>query len=151
MASHNIIKYLDEHHVDYSCLEHPAAFTAQEIAAEAHIPGRHLVKTLVLKLDDKWVMFALPADLYLNLQKLKELTGVQECHLARESEFKDLFPECEIGAMPPLGHLFDLPMMCSKSLLDDEEIAFNAGNHTELIKMRWKDFKELENPKILDI
>jgi Ala-tRNA(Pro) deacylase len=142
-------EYLDENGVKYITMYHSMAFTAQEIAAMAHIPGKELAKTVVVKLDGKMAMAVLPASYKIDFSLLKEASGAGEIALAREHEFKDAFPGCEIGAMPPFGNLYDMDVYVAESLAEDEEIAFNACSHTELIRMPYADFERLVKPVVL--
>ncbi len=143
--------FLDDHSVKYVTVSHSQAFTSQEIAASAHISGRELAKTVMVKLDGKMVMAVLPASYKLVLDLLREATGARHAVLATEEEFRDLFPGCETGAMPPFGNLYGLDVFVSQSLAEDEEIAFNAGSHTELIKLAFADFQRLVEPTIAKI
>jgi len=139
---------LDDNHVKYITIKHSPAYTAQEIAESAHIRGDELAKTVVVKLDGRLAITVLPASQKLNLNLLKLATGADKAELAQEGEFKDKFPECELGAMPPFGNLYGLDVFVADTLAADEEIAFNAGSHTELIRMSYKDFEHLVEPKI---
>ncbi len=141
--------FLDEHHVKYVTISHSRAYTAQEIAAKAHIPGREMAKTVMVKIDGTMAMAVLPASFQIDFDLLKEATGAREVELATEAEFKDLFPECEPGAMPPFGNLYGMDVFVANRLAEDEEIAFNAGTHTELIKMAYPDFVRLVQPVVL--
>lgn len=142
-----IKEFLDEHNIKYTIIKHSSAYTAQEIAASAHISGKELAKTVMIKFDGKMAMAVLPASYKISFDDLKEVLGVEKVRLAYEQEFMDKFPDCEVGAMPPFGNLYDLEVYVAESLADDEEIAFNACSHTELIKMKYKDFEELVKPK----
>lgn len=135
----------------YDTIRHDAAFTAQETAAAAHIPGKELAKTVIVKMDGKLAMVLMPAHVYVNLQILRDLTGKKKVDLATESDFRDKFPECELGAMPPFGELFDMSVYASSRLQDDQAILFNAGNHSELIRLSWSDFIKLAHPTLLDL
>ena len=128
-------------------MSHSRAFTALEIAASAHIPGKQLAKTVMLKLGDKVAMAVLPASDRVDLAVLGAAAG-QEATLCSEGEFKSLFPGCETGAMPPFGNLYDMDVWVSESLAEDEEIAFNAGSHTELVRLAYADFARLVDPSI---
>ncbi len=139
--------FLDEHNIKYTIIKHSSAFTAQEIAASAHISGKELAKTVMIKFDGKMAMAVLPASYKISFDDLKEVLGVEKVRLAYEQEFMDKFPDCEVGAMPPFGNLYGLEVYVAESLTDDEEIAFNACSHTELIRMKYKDFEELVKPK----
>lgn len=140
-------EFLDSHKVKYVTIRHSLAYTAQEIAATAHIPGKELAKTVIIKIDGKMAMAVLPASYRVDFGMLKQAAGAKRVELASEEEFKNLFPECEIGAMPPFGTLYGMEVYVASSLAEDEEIAFNAGSHSELIKLSYKDFKELVKPK----
>lgn len=142
---------LDDHHVKYMTIRHSPAYTAQEIAESAHIRGSELAKTVVVKLDGRLAMTVLPASQKLNLNLLKQAAGAREAGLAQEEEFRDKFPECELGAMPPFGNLYGMEVFAAETLAADEEIAFNSGSHTELIRMSYKDFERLVEPKIVKL
>jgi Ala-tRNA(Pro) deacylase len=148
MPAKKLKDFLDSHGVRYINISHSAAFTAQEIAASAHIPGRELAKTVMVNVDSGMIMVVLPASHRVVLDRLKEAIGAGDVELANEQEFKGEFPDCEVGAMPPFGNLYGLEVVASDSLSQDEEIAFNAGSHTELIKMSYKDFERLVRPKV---
>ena len=138
--------FLDSHNIKYLNISHSKAFTSQEVAASAHISGRELAKTVIVKLDDKLAMAVLPASLMIDLDLLKQATGANLVMLATEAEFRETFPECETGAMPPFGNLYNMNTFVDQRLREDEQIAFNAGSHTELIKMSFGDFERLANP-----
>ncbi len=142
--------FLDKNNIKYISITHSSAFTAQEIAASAHIPGKEIAKTVIVKIDGKMAMAVIPASYKADLDLLKDMLGVENIRLASEYEFVDKFPGCEIGAMPPFGNLFDMNVYAAGSLAEDEEIAFNAGTHTELIKMSYKDFEKLVHPKVFE-
>jgi len=141
--------FLDSYRVKYVSIQHSPAYTAQEIAATAHVPGRQLAKTVMVKVDGKMAMAVLPASQKADLSLLRAALGVGVVELATEAEFRRLFPECELGAMPPFGNLYDMNVYVSEGLTEDEEIAFNAGSHTELIRLAYMDFERLVRPKIL--
>ncbi|OGU27518.1 MAG: deacylase [Ignavibacteria bacterium GWA2_35_9] len=150
MPAKKLKEFLDENKIKYVSITHSSAYTAQEIAASAHIPGKELAKTVILKVDGKMIMAVLPASFKVDFNIFKETTGASNIRLADEHEFVDKFPGCEPGAMPPLGNLYGIDVYVAKSLSDDEDIDFNAGTHTELIKMTYKDFKRLVKPKIVE-
>lgn len=143
-------EFLDQNQIRYISITHSPAYTAQEIAAMAHIPGKELAKTVMIKLDNTMGMAVLPANHRVDFDMLKELTGAEFILLATENEFKSLFPGCDPGAMPPFGNLYNMPVYVSEALTKDEEIVFNAGSHTELIKMNYKDFEKLVQPKVME-
>ncbi len=142
--------FLDKTKTKYVSIKHSPTYTAQEIAASAHIPGKELAKTVMVKLDGKLAMAVLPASFRVDLNRLKDAAGVGVVEIANEQDFKNLFPECELGAMPPFGNLYDMDVYVAQSLTEDEEIAFNAGSHTELIKLAYKDFEKLVAPKVVE-
>ncbi|MCW0484340.1 aminoacyl-tRNA deacylase [Gaoshiqia sediminis] len=142
-------EYLDKNNIEYITIRHSLAYNAQRIAATTHIPGKELAKTVMVKIDGRMAMAVLPASYLINLKLLKETTGAKKVEIANELEFKHLFPDCEIGAMPPFGNLYDMEVYVAESLADDEEIAFNAGTHVELIRMAYADFERLVQPVVL--
>jgi Ala-tRNA(Pro) deacylase len=144
-------KYLDDNHIKYVTISHSKAYTAQEIAASAHIPGKDVAKTVMIKIDSKIAMVVIPASYVVDFDLLKDVTGSHNVALAEEEQFQKLFPDCEVGAMPPFGNLYQMPVFVAQSLAEDEEIAFNAGSHTELIKLSYKDYEKLVKPKIVTI
>jgi len=150
MPLRKLKEYLDGNKIKYVTISHSSAFTAQEIAASAHIPGKKLAKTVLIKVDGKMAMAVLPASDKVDFDLLKETIGNENIRLAYEQEFMDKFPDCEIRAMPPFGNLYGIEVYVAKSLTEDEEIAFNACSHSELIRMSYNDFEKLVNPKILD-
>jgi Ala-tRNA(Pro) deacylase len=149
MALTSLVDYLDRNAVRYTVIAHLPAYTAQGVAALTHISGRGLAKTVMVKLNGKLVMAVLPAMSHVNLGRLKRETNSMSAELASEAEFKDLFSECETGAMPPFGNLYGMEVFVDESLAEEKEIAFNAGSHRELIRLLWEDFEELANPKII--
>jgi Ala-tRNA(Pro) deacylase len=150
MAVRKLKEFLDSQKVKYVSITHSLAFTAQEIAASAHIPGSELAKTVVVKLDGRTAMVVLPASQKVDFEALRRLAGATEARLASEQEFRDMFPECEVGAMPPFGNLYGMEVFVTKGLTADEEVAFNAGSHTELIRLAYRDFERLVKPKVVD-
>lgn len=142
---------LDKNHVHYETIRHDPAFTAQGIAATAHVSGNDLAKTVMVRLDNRMAMAVLPAPLKVNFDKLRAASGAKHVDLATEEEFARLFPSCEVGAMPPFGNLYDMEVFVDEPLSLDEEIAFNAGTHTELIRMSYDDYAQLVHPKVCAI
>jgi len=141
-------EFLDSHQVKYVTISHSRAITAQEIAAAAHISGKQIAKTVMVKLDGKMAMAVLPASRKVNFEKLKQCSGANAVALAGEDEFKETFPNCECGAMPPFGNLYGMDVLVADELTQDEEIAFNAGSHNELVRLAYKDFERLVQPKV---
>ncbi len=142
--------FLDTHEIKYVVISHSKAYTAQGIAAISHISGRELAKTVIVKLDGALGMAVLPASYQVDLEALKKATGVRSAELATEREFKQYFPDCETGAMPPFGNLYGIPVYADKTLTEDREIAFNGGSHYELIKMAYADFARLVKPEVME-
>jgi len=149
MPAQKLKEFLDRNGIRYVSIRHSPAYTAPEIAAAAHIHGKQLAKTVIVKIDGKLAMTVLPANYHVNLEVLKKSLGAKSVELAGEKEFKDKFPGCEIGAMPPFGNLYGMDLYAEDALEENEEIVFNAGSHTELIKMSYKDFKRLAEPKVI--
>ncbi len=142
-------EFLDSNQVKYVTISHSAAYTAQEIAASAHVPGKELAKTVMVKVDGQLAMAVLPASFKVDLQHLKDASGAKSVELANEREFRDMFPGCETGGMPPFGNLYGMEVFVSAKLAEDDEIAFNAGSHTELVKLAYEDFARLVKPKVV--
>lgn len=138
--------YLDENNVEYVMIRHSPAYTAQKIAAAAHIPGRDLAKSVMVKLDGKLAMAVLRATDKVDLDLLRGTARAENAELASESDFAGTFPGVELGAMPPFGNLFDLEVFVDEALSKDAQIAFNAGSHTELIQLDYADFERLVKP-----
>ena len=141
-------EFLDSRDVRYVLISHSPAYTAAEIAASAHIPGMELAKTVIVKIDGKMAMMVLPASYKVDFDLLREATGGKDVALATEREFQNLFPECEPGAMPPFGNLYGMDVYVADVLSEDEDIAFNAGSFTELMKLSYEDFERLVGPKV---
>lgn len=148
MPIRKLREFLDSQSVKYLVLSHSTAYTAQEIAASAHIPGKDLAKTVMVKVDGKIAMAVLPASYRVDFDQLKKTIGAKDVEMAREGEFQDLFPDSELGAMPPFGNLYGMDVYVAESLAEDEEIAFNAGSHRELVKLSYKDFERLVKPRV---
>lgn len=151
MPMRKLTQFLDENRVRYVRISHSPAYTAQEIAASAHVPGRELAKTVMVKLDGRMSMVVLPASSQIDIEQLRRATGAHEARLATEDEFRGLFPECELGAMPPFGNLFSMPVVVAEELTEDDDIAFNAGSHTELVRMAYEDYRRLVEPRVVDL
>ena len=138
--------FLDKEHVKYVTIGHSPAFTAQEIAALTHTPGKELAKTVIIKVDGELTMVVLPASEMVRLDHLRESLGTEFVELADEDEFKGAFPDCETGAMPPFGNLYGMSVFVSQALREDDEIAFNAGSHDELIRLPYAEYERLVHP-----
>lgn len=151
MPAKKLKDFLDSHNIRYITTSHSRAFTAEETAVSAHIPRKELAKTVMVKIDRKMAMAILPASDKLDLDLLKKETGAKQVEIAGEKEFKGLFPDCEVGAMPPFGNLYGMDVFVAKSLTEDREIAFNAGSRRELVRLAYKDFEQLVKPRVVKI
>jgi len=139
--------FLDSNGVKYTSIPHRTAYTAMEIAESAHVSGKDMAKTVIVDLDGKLAMAVLPATKHVSVERLGRSVGVRHVGIAKEGEFRFDFPDCEVGAMPPFGNLFDMEVFVDPRLAEDEEIAFNAGNHSEVVRMAYKDFERIVHPK----
>lgn len=149
MPSTRLHRLLDANHVKYQTIAHLPAPTAQETAAVAHVPGREFAKTVIVNIDGRLAMVVQNAKSLVPLSRIRAVTGAQEVHLASEHEFEDSFPDCEPGAMPPFGNLYGMEVFVTQDLAEDEEITFNAGSHTELVKLGYQDFARLVHPVLV--
>ncbi len=145
----SVSDFLDRHHARYAVLRHPVAYTAQEEAAAAQVPGRDWAKVVVCVADDRPLLAVLPAPLKVDVTRLKEVTHAHALRLAREDEFKGLYTDCEVGAMPPFGNLYGLPVYVDSRLAGPGEITFNAGSHTDVVCMPYAEFERLAQPELL--
>lgn len=151
MAISQVLKaYLDREHVHYDVLPHPEAFRAALVAQTLRTPMKEIAKVVVVKADHRFVMTVLPASWNVNLSRLRDLLLSQHVRLATEDEIKHLFPDCELGAMPPFGNLYGLHVYVDQSLTEDEEITFQAGTHSDAIRMRYWDFAALVFPVVTE-
>jgi Ala-tRNA(Pro) deacylase len=149
MPATKLKNFLDEHGVSYETIRHSPTYTAQKTAASAHVPGKELAKTVMIRVDGRLAMAVLPAPMQIDFQRLsRALTGAK-VELADEGEFRAQFPDCEVGAMPPFGNLYDLAVYADEHLTKDDQIAFNACTHTELIQLAYDDYVKLVQPTVL--
>ena len=151
MPIEKLREFLDANKVRYVTIRHSKAFTAQETAAAAHIPGKEIAKTVVVRLDGRMAVAVLPASHRLDLPLLKKAAGAGDVEIAREADFRDMFPGCETGAMPPFGNLYGMEIFVDAHLSEDDEIAFNACSHSELVRLKYADYIRLVKPKVADI
>lgn len=149
MPAKQLKDFLDKERIKYISIIHSTAYTAQEVAASAHITGRELAKTVIVELDGRMAMAVLPANRKIVLQDLREVTGSDEVKFAAEEEFQQRFPGCENGAMPPFGNLYGMEVYVAEGLTENDDMAFNAGSHTEVIRMAYKDFERLVRPTVM--
>ncbi len=138
--------FLDKEHVKYVTIAHSPAYTAQEIAELTHTPGKELAKTVIVKIEGELAMVVLPASEKVRLGHLRQTLGTENIELANEAEFEGAFPDCETGAMPPFGNLYGMSVFVDQTLREDEEIAFNAGSHDELIRLSYAEYERLVHP-----
>lgn len=149
MSEPRLQRLLHEQHIPFEVIPHARAITAQEVAASAHIHGRMLAKSVMVKLDGRLAMVVVPADHRVHLDDLRRTTGAGSVELASETDFRDRFPDCEVGAMPPFGNLYGLDVYVDERLAGSEDIAFNGGTHTELVRMPFAEFERLVMPQHL--
>ncbi len=150
MPAKKLKEFLDENQVKYVTVTHSLAYTARQIAVSAHIPAKEMAKSVILMADDKPVMVVVPASQRVALGRMRKIIGAEAVCLADESQFQALFPGCELGAMPPFGNLYGMEVYVSDKLSEDELIAFNAGSHTELVRMAYSDFARLVKPAVVE-
>jgi Ala-tRNA(Pro) deacylase len=142
--------YLEENRVQYEVGYHERVYTSQEIAAAMHVPGRELVKVVMVKADGKMVMLVLPASYRVETKKLKKALQYKKLRISKERDFEELFPDCEIGAMPPFGNLYHIEVWVDQVLTEDEIIVFRAGSHVETLTIKYDDYARLVNPRVGD-
>ncbi len=143
-------EYLDANHVPYTVLGHQEAYTAPELAHTLHVSGKMLAKVVMIKADERFVMAVLPSNWQVDFTHLKEVLEARHVRLATEDEFKGVFPDCQVGTMPPFGNLYGLEVYVDQSLTEDEEIVFQAGTHFGAVKLRYQDFARLVNPRVAE-
>lgn len=146
MPAKKLKEFLDSNKVRYKTIGHSVAYTAQEIAAAAAVPGQELAKTIIVKIDGELAMAVLPASYRVDTKKLAKAAKAKKVEIAGEEEFAGLFPGCELGAMPPFGNLYGMKVYVAEKLAADREIAFNAGTHRELVRLAYADFERLVKP-----
>jgi Ala-tRNA(Pro) deacylase len=143
--------FLDENRIPYTHSVHPLAYTAREVASAEHIPAHEVAKTVVIHGDEGYAMLVLPANMVVDFQEVRHALGLTHVRLATETELGQLFPDCDLGAMPPFGKLYNLPVYMDSALLRDEKIAFNAGTHRDVIHMRLEDFRQMASPTVVSV
>jgi Ala-tRNA(Pro) deacylase len=148
MPVQQLKEFLEEANVEYMCLTHPPAFTAQELARHVKIAGDKVVKTVIIELDGKMAMLVMPATCRVRWNSLSRILETDFVDLADEQAFQDRFPDCEVGAMPPFGNLFGMTVYCAEPLTEQPELAFAAGSHTESLHMKTSDFLNLVQPMV---
>jgi Ala-tRNA(Pro) deacylase len=148
--SEKLKNLLEENKILYETIHHPTEYTAQETAADTHTPGQEFAKTVVLAVDGQPVMAVLPAHHKVDLDRLRDSLGAKTVALASEVEIKRLCPDCEVGAEPPFGNLYGVPVLVSQQLAEDERITFKAGSHQDVIRVTFRDYNRLVQPRVLD-
>jgi Ala-tRNA(Pro) deacylase len=148
MPVRKLKEFLDDKKVEYSSINHSRAYTARAAAETARVPAEEVAKTVMVKLDDRMAMVVLPAANEVDFDLLKKVSNATKVSLASELEFAHIFPDCELGAMPPFGHLYGLDVYVAAALAEDEKIFFSAGSHTELVGMSYDDFQGVARPKV---
>jgi Ala-tRNA(Pro) deacylase len=149
MPSRKLKEFLDSHAVKYVRISHSAAYTSQEIAATAHISGKEMAKTIIVLIEGKMAMVVLPANYSIDFDYFRKTIRAEKIELASEGQFKDMFPDCEIGSMPPFGNLYGMEVYVDQHLAEDKEITFNAGTHSELFRLSYQDYARLVKPKVV--
>ena len=142
--------FLNERTVPFEVIHHRRDYTAQEAAADTHTPGKAFAKTVILNMDNRFCMVVLPAHHSIDFEKAKRSLGAKDVRLATENEVAKLCPDCEVGAMPPFGMMYDMPVYVSPPVLDNPYITFNAGTHEDAIRIPMRDFEKLVQPKVAD-
>jgi len=148
MPINKLKTFLNEYGVKYVSIQHSPAYTAAEVAESAHIPGLELAKTVMVWINDKMAMAVVPASHRVDFEALAQVAGAVEVQLASEEDFKELFPTCDTGAMPPFGNLYGMRIFVERVLTEDYEIAFTAGSHAEVIRLAYADYERLVEPEI---
>jgi len=149
--SERLRSFLESHSIEYSVTVHPRAYTAREVAAAEHLPPREMAKTVVLFGDGEYFMVVIPANKVVDLPEARLTLGSNQVRLASEDEMGKLFPDCELGAMPPFGSLYHMPVYLDSSLTGEDRIAFNAGTHREVLHMNMSDFRALTQPSVVSL
>lgn len=151
MATPRLEQFLQAHNVRFDKLTHDHAVTSLDAARRAHVASHDVAKTVMVKLDGRLAMAVIPANEWISLESLRQATGARSASLAGENEFRDRFPECELGAMPPFGNLYGLDVYAADTLSHEHDIAFHAGNHDEMVRMGWRDYERLVHPRIMSM
>lgn len=149
MPSRLLKNFLDDNDIKYVSIMHSMAFTAVEVAKSAHIRSKFMAKTVILKINGELAMAVVPANFRVDIDLLKQAMQTGAVELASEAEFIRSFPDCEVGAMPPFGNLYDMPVYVDERVTENEQIIFNAGSHMELIQMDYRDFENLVKPQFI--
>jgi Ala-tRNA(Pro) deacylase len=149
MPSKMLKEFLDNNDIKYVSIMHSLAFTSTDIAKSAHVPSKEMAKTVIVKIDNKLAMAVVPANIKVNLPLLKQALNSEQLELATEQEFTKHFSDCEVGAMPPFGNLYNMDVYVAEDLTTDKQITFNAGSHLEVIQMDYSDYEALVKPQFI--
>jgi Ala-tRNA(Pro) deacylase len=149
--SERLRSFLESRQAEYTLTRHANAYTAREVAAAEHLPPREVAKTVIISGDGAWHMIVIPASKLVDLVEIRPTLGLAQVRLAREDELKALFPDCELGAMPPLGPLYGMSVFLDAGLAGEDIITFNAGTHREVIHMHTAEFRRLVSPAIVSL
>ena len=144
-----IAEFLEKNSINYQVFSHRPAFTAQQMAAEEHVPGMNVAKPVIVQADGKYYMCVLPACCKVDLETLRSQLGAGEIQLAGEKELAKLFPDCELGAEPPFGNVYGLTTIMDKTLTDDQYLVFQSGSHDRAIRINRDDYEKLVHPRVL--
>jgi Ala-tRNA(Pro) deacylase len=145
-----LARFLEERKIPFKATAHPEAFTAQQSAQAAHVPGRAFAKSVMVTVDGKIWMTVVPATERVDLARVQQCLGAKKARLASEAEFSPLFADCDLGAMPIFGSLYGIPVLVSHELTAEEEIAFTAGTHRDIVRLRVSDYLAAERPKVCE-
>jgi Ala-tRNA(Pro) deacylase len=146
----NLAQFLEGRNIPFQTKTHPEAFTAQQVAQASHIPGRAFAKPVLVNVDGKIWMAVVPATERVDLRRMQDCLGAKKIRLASEAEFAPLFADCDIGAMPIFGSLYNIPVLLSHELTENEEISFTAGTHRDIVRIRMRDYLSTEQPKVCE-
>jgi Ala-tRNA(Pro) deacylase len=149
--SNKLQSFLERNQVPYTHTTHPVAYTARGVAAAEHLPAREVAKVVIIAADNTYRMVVLPSNRVLDLTELRSALGLSHARLATEQELVRLFPDCDLGAMPPFGNLYDMPVYVDSDLALDDWIAFNAGSHVDVVHIRFRDYKWLVDPMVIPL
>jgi Ala-tRNA(Pro) deacylase len=144
----NVQSYLDQLGINYKISHHPTAYTAQDLAAAEHVPGRKVIKPVVVQADGHFVMCALPAPYKVDLDELRNQLDADDICLVEENKLQDLFPDCEVGAEPPIGRMFNMQTLMDESVMSDDQVMFQAGTHDDAITMSLADYRRAAMPEV---
>jgi Ala-tRNA(Pro) deacylase len=148
MPAQRLKQVLDQHKIKYISINHSPAYTARETAASTFVPRREFAKTIIVDIDGEKIMAVLSASRHVDLEALRKLAQANEVRLATEDEFRELFPDCEVGAMPPFGSLYNTRVFVEEMVTEVDDLCFNAGSHEQILRMNSADFIKLEQPVI---